>query len=232
MAYLGNNPLNAMYNPTRLVATQGQKTFNLQYQAGSTLFLKNGALLDPQSDYTATDGATLTLTNACNGGDWIQAISLAQFSVANAAALNANNIFQLVNQFLSRVQVNGAADDGQTALLVNGNVGAAAAIQSGHAVNLGQFGTSQGSSGYQKFPNGLILQWGIVSVNSTAGSGFNFPTAFPNACVGIVAADGGSGCMVYAFNNYSKTGATGYARTPSGGALQTGVSGYYYALGY
>ncbi|CAO4174967.1 gp53-like domain-containing protein [Methylorubrum populi] len=42
-------------------------------------------------------------------------------------------------------------------------------------------------AGYQKFPNGLILQWSSVQV-SDADFTATFPIAFPNACFGVVPA--------------------------------------------
>lgn len=42
-----------------------------------------------------------------------------------------------------------------------------------------------GISGFQKFPGGLILQWGALTVNNTAS--INLPTAFPNAVLGVSA---------------------------------------------
>ena len=46
------------------------------------------------------------------------------------------------------------------------------------------FGSQQLMSalGYQKFPGGLILQWGL----STEGAAVTFPVAFPTACYGVV----------------------------------------------
>lgn len=48
-------------------------------------------------------------------------------------------------------------------------------------------GTNQqiGLSGFQKFPGGLILQWGALTVTNTAS--INLPTAFPNAVLGVSA---------------------------------------------
>ena len=65
----------------------------------------------------------------------------------------------------------------------------AAATSSANAVNLGQFPNSIGSSGYQKLPNGLILQWGYIA--STNGT-FNFPIAFPNAGLSFFACNSNS----------------------------------------
>ena len=50
-----------------------------------------------------------------------------------------------------------------------------------------EFGSSLASSGYQKLPSGLIIQWGTLSgsTNVSAGS-FNYPIAFPSAIYSVV----------------------------------------------
>jgi hypothetical protein len=61
-----------------------------------------------------------------------------------------------------------------------------AAASVNQAVNLGQFASSlSATSGYQKLPSGLIIQWGPCSFNNT-GVGTTFPIAFPNAVRSIV----------------------------------------------
>ncbi|WP_321945835.1 gp53-like domain-containing protein [Paraburkholderia sp. J10-1] len=45
-----------------------------------------------------------------------------------------------------------------------------------------------GQNGWQRFPSGLYLQWGMTPSIATDGTPtFNFPIAFPNAAFGIVA---------------------------------------------
>lgn len=52
---------------------------------------------------------------------------------------------------------------------------------------------SLGSNGYQKFPGGLIIQWGITGSVSAGGSAtVTFPVAFPNAYLGHIAIITGS----------------------------------------
>lgn len=50
------------------------------------------------------------------------------------------------------------------------------------------FGKSLASSGYQKFPGGMIIQWfsGVTSGTNGADSTFNFPIAFPNGVFIII----------------------------------------------
>jgi hypothetical protein len=46
------------------------------------------------------------------------------------------------------------------------------------------------AGGYQKFPGGLILQWGLGSVADGVGyADITFPIAFPTACLRMVACD-------------------------------------------
>ena len=64
---------------------------------------------------------------------------------------------------------------------------------------LAAFGNSLGTSGYQKLPGGLILQWGTCP--TSVGATVTFSTPFLTACLGVVAVVTGA--------------ATGYARVSS-----------------
>lgn len=71
--------------------------------------------------------------------------------------------------------------------------------------------SSNGASGYEKFPSGLIIQWGSFKA-STAGVAITYPIEFPNGRLSIalshkqkaggkvasMAADGGTkaGCSI------------------------------------
>jgi hypothetical protein len=59
----------------------------------------------------------------------------------------------------------------------------------GYAPTTG-FANSLGSSGYQKLPSGLIIQWGNTSVSSGSNNtttSVSFPLAFPTACFSVTA---------------------------------------------
>lgn len=45
-----------------------------------------------------------------------------------------------------------------------------------------EFGSSPASSGYQKLPSGLIIQWGSGVVGWGALGAVSFPISFPTAC--------------------------------------------------
>jgi len=51
---------------------------------------------------------------------------------------------------------------------------------------LTQFGVSLGGSGYQKFPSGLILQWGTLIDGAADATDIALPIAFPTALVEVI----------------------------------------------
>lgn len=104
---------------------------------------------------------------------------------------------------------------------------------------LADFGKSLASSGYQKLPSGLILQWGSASMTvSTQSSGWyygtavaTFPIAFPNACLSVMATPNGAsaGTQIAGVNEWSTTGTTIEIDCNLSGLS---LSGYYFAIGY
>jgi hypothetical protein len=93
----------------------------------------------------------------------------------------------------------------------------------------GQSTNNLTGNGYQKFPDGLIIQWGGLSVST--GIGVTFPIAFPNACLKVFSQvasnDGKVGGVVP--NATTKTGFTAYVA----GATTGDYRWYdYFAIGY
>ena len=116
----------------------------------------------------------------------------------------------------------------------------APAAQSNHAVNLGQFTLLSGDSGYIKFPNGVILQWGSGSI---AGGGsasgtvtVNYPIAFPNtffqavACPRDMSGGTSSGMSFYA-NYQSGTTQLSTIKVSAVGSAVGNLSFRYFAIG-
>ncbi|MGY0399460.1 MAG: gp53-like domain-containing protein [Ostreibacterium sp.] len=85
-----------------------------------------------------------------------------------------------------------------------------------------------GGFGYQKFPGGLIIQWGSKPGNSGIGT-IIFPTAFPNKCLVVSLQGDATQTNALIFNaqwvNSQYTGGFSFTKTQS----QT-VS--YIAIGY
>lgn len=90
--------------------------------------------------------------------------------------------------------------------------------------NLGT--SSKTANGYTWLPNGLLMQWGLVSANSTTGNA-TFSVAFPTACLSVTA-------------NRTVLGANGFCFVPGvnttvaqiRSANNTAVNCYYMAIGY
>lgn len=80
--------------------------------------------------------------------------------------------------------------------------------------DMNSFGVSFGASGYQKFPGGLILQWGRVTTTAALiGAQWNFPIPFPNEVLSYFAmTENSSGDSKYSnigpISAASRTGAT------------------------
>jgi hypothetical protein len=175
MAYLGNSLLNKLYSFTPITATAGQTVFAMSYAPGATVFFLTKAstgaskLLLPGTDITATDGSTATLASAAAVGDVLSGISMAQFGVAGA--------LPLIGGTMGGPIVHAGGDTGVTP--ANGDNSTKLATT---AFLLNSFTSGQSlatPSGYQKFPGGLILQWGVVPFVSSNTATITWPIAFP-----------------------------------------------------
>jgi hypothetical protein len=62
---------------------------------------------------------------------------------------------------------------------VNGNF----ILTAAGSINLNTLNTySTAASGYQKFPSGIIIQWGSTAFNGSGVATITFPTSFPTDC--------------------------------------------------
>lgn len=93
------------------------------------------------------------------------------------------------------------------------------------------------SSGYQKLPGGLIVQWGSTGafLQSTIGNTSEtilFPVAFPNACLQIAVGLDGTALprsAGFCARIFAKTGFVGFFENTR---TDQSVSGHYVAIGY
>jgi len=118
----------------------------------------------------------------------------------------------------------------------------AAATANNQAVNLGQFSANTAAYGWRKVPNAnsptgyFIEQWGRSGdgmTPQTSGSStavvWNFPIAFPNACLSILANDMGNGCHIVGINAASTTQAQAWGMA---GTTYATTSFAWFAVGY
>ena len=124
---------------------------------------------------------------------------------------------------------------GDTLVLTVGNaVGQWLAV--GGSVQLGYSNSltgTHGSSGYQKFPNGLIIQWGQGSTSSSGTISQTLPIAFPNGWAGGFACVNQVGPYFGVVNVLGSTTIeiTGYISS-SGAAIGVGCEFTWFAIGY
>ena len=79
----GASAADAIFEEYLYTATASQTAFSgnddnssfLSYVSGAIQVFLNGVLLDPETDYTATNGATVTLTSGAATGDYLQIIA-------------------------------------------------------------------------------------------------------------------------------------------------------------
>lgn len=129
---------------------------------------------------TNTSGITLTLPLAatCPGGTRMEFVGNFPVTIVrqgtNAIFGNSSNA-SLTSVVLGDGDTLVLESNGVDWLIVGGSVALRYA---------GQFGASLGSSGYQRLPSGLIVQWGYKLTGTVTQTDVTFPIAFPAACLG------------------------------------------------
>ena len=89
-------------------------------------------------------------------------------------------------------------------------------------------GSSIGTSGYQRFPSGLIIQWGTRAMDSTASPhAVTFPIAFPTACLSVQAQNNSN-----AFPTLASVLTTTSVQLANGSAGSNAGTAMYFAIGY
>jgi hypothetical protein len=126
--------------------------------------------------------------------------------------------------------------------IVNANV---ANLQGGTGITLSNNGgtwtinapgsgsASLGSSGWQEFPSGLIMQWGTDTATGYLHT-VTFPRAFPNAAFSVTVSGVANGTFFIPFDlNLTTTGyQQGFRNNTGGGGAASAWTGHYIACGY
>ena len=82
----------ALLSITNTTATQDQTAFTGSYTAGAVVVTLNGVILTDTTDYTATDGTTVTLSTGADAGDEVSIIGFPTFVVADTLALSGGTL--------------------------------------------------------------------------------------------------------------------------------------------
>jgi hypothetical protein len=115
----------AFFSSTSFTATGGQTTFTPSgtYQVGFLNVIRNGSQLAP-ADYTATNGTTVVLNNACVAGDIVVIEVYNLTSLTNALPSTGGTVTGATT-FNSTVSINGGSASGYTGYknrIINGGM--------------------------------------------------------------------------------------------------------------
>lgn len=224
MAYLGNSPINRLYSTQAITLAQGQTTVNVTYTPGMCLVFKNGVLLDPGTDYTATNGSVITLAKAASTGDLLRVINLSQFAVANALALTGGTLSGPVTGPASSSETSAGLIKIATTLLAQGLTDDATALTPKKLADAFK-GSSQslGLNGYQKLPGGVILQWGNATIpsGSPGTANITLPVSFPSQClIALSCSNGNPGTVISGAQTYGTGNPSAITLYASAGSAQ------------
>lgn len=197
----------------------------------SARIYKNGQLLRENKDYSIVDGSKIIKFSAPISNRNIEVdywyagpISLTDPELnTKYVDLTTNQSIKGNKTFTEAIESKGFIKPGGTSnqyLMADGSVSTSTGsdYDAGHS-----YYTMPLASGYQKFSNGLILQWAYITSGST---NYGFPIAWPYRACSVVLStyrrDSGS----KGFNHVYNVTNTSY------NAIIDGSSGYMFAIGY
>jgi hypothetical protein len=168
------------------------------------LIAEHEAKVDPHAQYASRAQLNEIMVAAGIAPDFVTAAKL-------LTALRSAGVFQTPAQFDNTTKA-------ATSAFVRSEL-----LGLGGAAYAAVFGATRASIGYQKFPGGLILQWGTIAA-TTVGAATSFAMTFPTVNV----------CTILGNNNDTGTTAAALSLTPSGFiAKASAAAAYtYMAIGY
>ncbi len=87
-------------------------------------------------------------------------------------------------------------------------------------------------SGYQKFPGGLIIQWGSAITGASGGSTITYPIAFPNSFLSLVLGSNVSSNEFHTFQAQNRANFFLQSWISNTGAPSPSKTVFYIAIGY
>jgi hypothetical protein len=168
-----SNPGNTAYfSSTSFTATGGQTTFTPSgsYQVGFINVIRNGSQLAP-ADYTATNGTTVTLLNACTAGDIVVIEVYTLTSISNALPLTGGTVTGATT-FNTNVTVNGGLASGFTGMknrIINGGMVIDPRNNGAATANTINGYTLDRWAAYQSIPGKYTVQQNAGAVTPPAG---------------------------------------------------------------
>jgi uncharacterized protein YvpB len=172
---------------TPLAPTASTSTSNTQI--ATTAFVANAVA----ASYDATD---VDITGGSITGITDLAIADGGTGASTASGARTN---------LEVPSLSGTGATGTWPIGISGN---SATVTNGvYTTNFTGSNQSKSTSGFQKLPGGLVLQWGEITSNTDNRQTFTFPVAFPSACVfvSVVRIIGGGTANIYAIDYTTST---------------------------
>ena len=225
--------------------------------ANRTLWLKNEiakAVESIGSNKTAADSALATKAaaatqmiagNGLTGGGTLAAnrtLTLGTPSSITASSTNSvtttshtHAIDQASTSTAGIVQLSTATNSTATNMAATPSAVKAAYDLAVSKADLSDFASLRAGNGYQKLPNGLILQWGSVSIGVDSAVNITFPIAFPNAVLNAQSTVNGGGAIGGAAVLSSHVGslsATGMTVAMTENGVPGAKPMYWFAIGY
>lgn len=233
-SYLTSSPAQ-FDNSTKLSTTAfmqralGNAQSTNSISASTTLTAANAGMLN---GLFGSGGYTITLpaANSVRSGStfWFMATTAVTIARAGTDGITLSGTFN--------AQASVAMKSGDTLGLVSDGTGAWFGISGSAMLQYadGPFGASKATSGYQKLPSGVIIQWGTGGYSGTSGGTgqWSYPIAFPNGTFAVVGTVGSAlGQNALGFQAYSNSQMTiGYYN--ASGAAASGVGFSWMAIGY
>ena len=225
-------------------ATQGQTTFNSNYDVGFVDVYLNGIKLQDTVDFTATNGSSVVLASGVNSGDIVDIVAYGTFQIADvytqaqADALLDDKVSTSGNETIAGVKTFSSFPVTPSSAPTTDYQVANKKYVDDNAVSYSDFLNSKVTNGYQKLPGGLILQWLKLSKSSRSVpltiSGITFPITFPNACLNASCIIDNnvttSGCISAHVSSFSNSSISVYIDNSTTASLNMGL--YIFAIGH
>jgi tail fiber protein gp53 len=198
---------------------------------------QSGGWLDFQADnltailplLSTTFAGLVTYTFRANGKNGCKVKGFGTNQIHGQGGASGNTYNLLPNETITFVS-NGPGGDWYT-LMCGINSGGFGSSLAPVGIFDGTF-TPTTSSGYQRLPSGLLLQWGVSSIN---GQAISFPVAFPNGWLSVFAnennATGVTAGLIFMAGSITNAGFQAQLRNDSGASV-SGVTFRWVAIGY
>ncbi|MBN3818746.1 hypothetical protein G3N57_19950 [Paraburkholderia sp. Se-20369] len=199
----------AQFDNSTKLATTAFVQQSLGNMSGSYVTSTSGTLGAAQAGkqiYVNVPGTTQTINFAALR-DGVRMIVYANYTTAGSTTLTISGSAQFVavtNFMAPTVTLN----PGESISLIADGSNINIEVSTANLRYSAAFGASVSTSGYQKLPSGLIIQWGVCTPTPGADAAVTFPIAFPSSVFSVSTAASATSSQG-GFSNYNAISLTG-----------------------